>query len=161
MSMSIDLTEPIAAGHQLADTVRRRTGDGVDAVRDVDLHLPVAAEAVIAAATHRARRARKHAKRAAHDTRRSIETKVDRGSRRVQRRTAQLTDQSHKPGVRVWIIGALLLGGAGAIAAMAMKSQRPQPSTGFGSANTADQTTSDLNGSVPAADHAHEATIAP
>ena len=161
MSMSIDLTEPIAVGHHLADTVRRRAGDGVDAVRDVDLHLPVAAEAVIAVATHGARRARKHAKRAARDTRRSIETQVDRGSRRVQRRTAQLTDQSHKSEVRVWVIGALLLGGAGVMAALAMKKQRSQASAPFGSDAAADPTTSDLNGSATAADHARKATTAP
>ena len=159
MSMSIDLTEPISAGHHLAETVRRRTSDGVDAVRDVDLHVPVAAEAVIAAATHRARRARKHAKRAARDTRRSIETQVARRSRRVQRRAAQLTDQSQKPRVRVWIIGALLLGGAGAIAAFGLTKQRSQASTPSSAPAAADPTTSDANGSAPVADGARTATI--
>ena len=66
MSMSIDLTEPIAVGHHLADTVRRRAGDGVDAVRDVDLHLPVAAEA-----GHRSCDARSASRSQACETRRS------------------------------------------------------------------------------------------
>ncbi len=161
MSMSIDLTEPIAVGHHLAETVRRRSSDGVGAVRDVDLRLPVAAEAVIAVATHRARRARKNARRAARDTRRSLEAQVGRGSRRAQRRAAQLTHQSQKPAVRVWIIGALLLGGAGAIAALALKKQRSQASTPFASPAATDPITSDSNGSAPAADGARKATIAP
>ena len=160
MSMSIDLTEPIAAGQHLADAVRRRTGEGVDAVRDVDLHLPVAAEAVIAAASHRARRARRHAKHAARETRRSIETKVDRGSRRVRRRAEKLSEQSVRPGFRVWVIGALLVGGAGVIAAVVLK-QRSRPNPPLGASSAGDLNLSDLNGSGPVTEPSPAPTIAP
>ena len=160
MSMSIDLTEPIAAGQHLADAVRRRTGEGVDAVRDVDLHLPVAAEAVIAAASHRARRARRHAKHAARETRRSIETKVDRGSRRVRRRAEKLSEQSVRPGFRTWVIGVLLVGGTGVIAALVVK-QRSRPNPPLGASRVGDLNVSDLNGSTPSPDAMSEPTLAP
>lgn len=158
--MSIDLTEPIAAGQHLADAVRRRTGEGVDAVRDVDLHLPVVAEAVIAAASHRARRARRHAKHAARETRRSIETKVDRGSRQVRRRAGHMSDQSAKPGFRVWVIGVLLVGGAGVIAALIVK-QRSHPNPPLGASSSGDLYASDRNGSAPARGPLPEPTLAP
>ncbi|MEO6469544.1 MAG: hypothetical protein ABIP21_10625 [Acidimicrobiia bacterium] len=160
MSMSIDLTEPIAAGQHLADAVRRRTGEGVDAVRDVDIHLPVAAEAVIAAASHRARRARRHANHAARDTRRSIETHVDRSSRRVRRRAEKLSEQSVKPGFRVWVIGALLVGGAGVIAAVVLK-QRSCPNPPLGASSVGDLNRSDLNGSGPVTEPSPAPTIVP
>ena len=158
--MTIDFTEPIAAGQHLADTVRRRTGEGVDAVRDVDLHLPVAAEAVIAAASHRARRARRHAKHAARETRRSIETKVDRGSRQVRRRAEHMSDQSAKPGFRLWVIGVLLVGGAGVIAALIVK-QRSHPNPPLGASSGGDLHASDRNGSAPARAPLPEPTLAP
>ena len=161
MSMSIDLTEPLAVGQQLAETVRRRTGDGFDAMREAERHIPVAAEAALAAATHRARGAHKHAKRAARDTRRSIEKQVDRGTRRVQRRAARVTNEAHKPGFRVWIIGTLLLGGVGAIAALALKKQRSNAGTLFDAPAAQTPITSDLNGSSAAADHTPERTAAP
>lgn len=159
MSMSIDLTEPIAAGQHLAGAVRRRTGEGVDAVRDVDLHLPVAAEAVIAAAGHRVRRVRRHAKHAARETRRSIETQVDRGSRRVARRASRLSDQSVNPGFRRWVIGVLLVGGAGVIAALVVK-QRSHPSPPLGASGGVDLHPNDLNGSAPMPDPLSEPTLA-
>ncbi len=161
MSMSIDLTEPIAAGHHLGDAARRRTSDGVDAIRDVDLHLPVVAEAVMAAASHRVRRARKHAKHAARDTRRSVETTVDHGSRRVRRRAVRLSNQSTKPSVRVWVIAAVLLGGATAIGALAMKRQRSQPAPAFPPSSESGVTASAANGSAPANLAADEVTLAP
>ena len=160
MSMSIDLTEPIAAGQHLADAVRRRTVEGVDVVRDADFHLPVAAEAVIAAASQRARRARRHAKRAGRDTRQSIETHVDRGSRRVRRRAEKLSEQSVKPGFRTWVIGVLLVGGAGVIAALVVK-QRSRPNPPLGASRVGDVHMSDLNGSAPVPDPMSEPTLTP
>ncbi len=158
--MSIDLTEPFAAGQHLAETVRRRTGEGLDAVREVDLHLPVTAEAVIAAASHGARRTQRKAKRAVRETRRSVETRVDRGSRQVRRRAENLSDQSTKPGVRVWVIGVLLVVGAAAIAAIAVKQKRSRPSS-IASSDDVDLTSSDLNGSSPKPDPSRASTFAP
>lgn len=125
MSMSIDLTEPIAA------------------------------------ASHGARRAQRLAKRAADETRRSVETRVDRGSRRVRCRAADLTDQSTKPGFRVWGIGAILIGGAGVIAALVMKQQRSRATSSLAPSDGVDLTSTDLNGASRVPNPSHETSFAP
>jgi len=60
----------------------------------------------------------------------------------------------------VWVIGMLLVGGAGVIAALVVK-QRSRPNPPLGASRLGEVHMSDLNGSAPVPDPMSEPTLAP